>query len=355
MTRSGRKSAIDPEAERVSLVVPTRNPGARFLEILEALASQDVEGGFQLVVVDSSSTDGTPEAAAAAGAVVERISPDQFGHGRTRNRGISIARGDLVALLTHDSLPIGPSYLRDLLAPFENERVDGVYARQFPRPDCDPLLAERLRRWSASLDTPELKVLAPGDPEASRVLFDALPPMERYLSCAFDNVASAVRRSTWQRIPFPDRSFGEDVAWGREVLLAGGAIAFEPAASVEHSHRIRMFGEFKRIYCDHRNLNALFGVLTVPSWTAVRLGWHSQRAFYAELLANQPLSRTERLFWRAYSVPYALLETAAQFLGARSNWKLAESLFWSWFDRRVRGERRTSDRASAEPSVPSAG
>ena len=92
-----------------------------------------------------------------------------------------------------------PSYLSALFAPYENERVDGVYARQFPRPDCDPLLAERLRQWSASRDVPELKVFVPGDPEASRKLFESLPPMERYLSCVFDNVASSLRRSTWER------------------------------------------------------------------------------------------------------------------------------------------------------------
>jgi rhamnosyltransferase len=325
------------DAVEVSVVIPTRNGGARFREVLTALDAQEIEGGFELVVVDSSSTDGTVEAAAAAGAVVERISPADFNHGATRNLGIARSRGRLVALLTHDSVPIGRDYLQNLLRPFERANVDGVYARQYPRPDCDPLLAERLRRWSASRSVPELNLFVPGDAEGSRKLYDKLPPMERFLSCAFDNVASAVRRSTWERIPFPERTFGEDVAWGREVLLAGGAIAFEPSACVEHSHRIRMFGEFQRIYCDHRNLNDLFEVFTVHSWHAVRHGWSSQRRFYAELLDELHLPARERLFWKAYAVPYAFLETAAQFLGARSNWKTQESRRWRWFDRRIRG------------------
>src|SRR5262249_20994050 len=158
--------------------------------------------------------------------------------------------------------------------------VDGAYARQFPRPDCDPLLAERLRRWSASRSEPTLQVLAPGDPVAARKLFDALPPMERYLSCVFDNVASAVRRTSWEKIPFPPRSFGEDVAWAREVLLAGGAVAYEPSAQVEHSHRISIVREFKRLYCDHRNLVELFELRTVHGWRAVWHGGKGQRAFY---------------------------------------------------------------------------
>ena len=71
---------------------------------------------------------------------------------------------------------------------------------------------------------------------------------------------------------------------------AGGAIAFEPTAEVEHSHRIRMIGEFKRIYCDHRNLYELFGLRNVPSWRAVWDGWAWQRNFYRELLAGLTLT-----------------------------------------------------------------
>ncbi len=317
-------------------MIPTWNGGARFREVLEALGSQELEGGFELLVIDSGSRDGTPEAARAAGARVEPILQAEFNHGATRNRAIALAHGELVALLTQDALPIGKSYLAELLRPFGNPRVDGVYARQFPRPDCDPLLAERLRRWSAARDVPVLQVFVPGDAQASRALYQSLPPLERYLSCVFDNVASAVRRSTWEHIPFPPRSFGEDVAWGREVLLAGGALAFEPAAKVEHSHRIHMWGEFRRIYCDHRNLFELFELFQVRNWRAVRHGAAGQRVFYRELLDGLLLGRGRRAFWRAYSAPYAWLETAAQFLGARSLHKTRESAFWRWADRRIR-------------------
>jgi rhamnosyltransferase len=331
-----RPSAITSEPRRLSVVVPTLNAGPRFEEVLEALASQDVEGGFQLVVIDSGSTDGTREAAEAAGARVEVIDRSEFNHGGTRNRGIGLADGEVCALLTQDAVPIGRDYLANLTRPFERENVDGTYARQYPRPDCDPILKERLRQWSASRDEPVLQVLSPGDPEASRQLFARLPPIERYLSCAFDNVASAVRRSSWERIPFPEASFGEDVAWARSVLLAGGSVAYEPTASVEHSHRIDLVREFKRLYCDHRNLVDLFELRNVPSWRAVRSGWRGQIEVYRKLLEDQPLGRLERLRWRLYSIPYAFLEGAAQFLGARSHWKTEESRFWRWFDRRVR-------------------
>ena len=71
-------SAIQSEPRPVSLVIPTLNGGARFLEVLDALASQDLEGGFEMLVIDSGSSDGTPERAAVAGARVMRIKPAEI-------------------------------------------------------------------------------------------------------------------------------------------------------------------------------------------------------------------------------------------------------------------------------------
>lgn len=332
----GTASAIRSEPRSISLVIPTWNGGALFRKVLAALAEQDIEDGFEMVVIDSGSRDGTAEAAEAAGARVERIDRLEFNHGGTRNRGIALTHGERVCLLTQDARPMNRSYLANLVRPFDDSSVDGVYARQFPRDDCDPLLAERLRRWSATREKPERKRLVPGDPPASIEAFEALTPLERYLSSVFDNVASAVRRSTWERLPFPQRAFGEDVAWGRLVLRAGGTLAFEPSAEVEHSHRIRMFGEFKRIYCDHRNLFELFGLRNVPAWSNVKDGGRGQWRVYRELLDGLEIGSLQRLFWKAYALPYAYLETAAQFLGARSEWKVKVSPFWRWADRKIR-------------------
>jgi rhamnosyltransferase len=329
-------SAITSEPRPLSVVIPTWNGGPRFVELLAALARQDVDGGFQLVVVDSGSGDGTAQAAERAGALVLRIPQSEFQHGRTRNRAIAASSGAIVCLLTQDAVPLDAGYLRALASAYEDPRVDAAYARQFPRPDCDPILAERLRRWSATRTERVLQQLVPGDAGASRARYDALAPLERLHACAFDNVASSVRRSSWMRTPFPELPFGEDVGFAKALLLAGGTIAFEPAARVEHSHRIDMLREFKRLYCDHRNLHAVFGLRQVPTWRSVREGWAWGRRFYRELLAGQDLSLGARLYWRAYSIPYALAEAAAQFLGARSHWKTRESRFWAWFDARVR-------------------
>jgi rhamnosyltransferase len=286
--------------------------------LLERLARQDLDGGIELVVIDSGSRDGTPEAAERAGARVERIPPREFQHGATRNRALALTAGERIALLTQDALPTADDCLTRLFAALDDARIDGAWARQVPRSDCDPLMRERLRGWPGTSTEPRVATLAPGDPAAARSAFDALAPMERYQRCLFDDVAACVRRSTWERIPFPEVPVGEDVAWARAVLLAGGSLADQPAAEVEHSHRVSLAGEFRRIRADHANLNALFGLRLVDSWSAVWRGALGQRRHYARCLAaSADLGPLARAAWGAYAAPYALLETAAQYLGAR--------------------------------------
>jgi len=314
------------------VVIPTWNGGERFRRVLDVLARQDVPGGLQLVVIDSGSRDGTREASEAAGALVVDQDQATFNHGATRNRGIEASSGQVVVLLTQDALPISESFVSGMLKPFADASVDGAYGRQYPLPDADPILKHRLEQWSASRDEPNLQHLVQADAEKSLEFFDDLPPLERYLRCAFDNVASAVRRSSWEQRPFPPRNFGEDVAWARRILLAGGTIAYEPSAEVEHSHPISIKREFFRLYRDHKNLYELFGLQNVPSWERVRAGWRWGIVHYKELLADLDLTPGQRRYWRMYSIPYSLAETTAQFLGARSHWKASESRFWKRFD-----------------------
>jgi len=113
-----RASAITSEARALSVVIPTWNGGARFRELLLALASQDVE--HELVVIDSGSRDGTAEAARASGACVLSIPQSEFNHGATRNRAIAATHGEIVALLTQDALPMGRDYLTCIAKPFAN-------------------------------------------------------------------------------------------------------------------------------------------------------------------------------------------------------------------------------------------
>ncbi|MBI1849206.1 MAG: glycosyltransferase family 2 protein [Planctomycetes bacterium] len=189
---------------RASVVIPTLNGGAVFRDVVERVRGQKITGGeFEILCIDSGSTDGTAEAAAAAGARVVRIAKSEFNHGLTRNRGVAESRGEFVAMLVQDAMPVDDRWLETLLSPFEDPRVAGAYSRQVPRPDCSPFIKARLGAWAATQPARVVQEIR-GAAE-----YEALPPLERLRRIAFDDVASAMRRSVWAEHPYAARNFGE--------------------------------------------------------------------------------------------------------------------------------------------------
>ena len=88
---------------KASVVIPAKNGGTQFRKVFSAVLAQKTQDPFDVVVVDSGSTDGTWEyledtAKADRRLVLHRIPPAEFQHGRTRNEGIRRSTGDIVAL-----------------------------------------------------------------------------------------------------------------------------------------------------------------------------------------------------------------------------------------------------------------
>jgi rhamnosyltransferase len=297
-----------------TVLVPTLNGGAIFRRVLSGIVSQRTDFDFDLLVVDSGSADGTDALAAKAGARVVRIAKSEFNHGLTRNRGIAESRGEFVALLTQDAVPIDDGWLSPLIDVFRrDERVAGVYCRQVPRPDCNPLSRERLRRWTAT--RPDPVVQEPCTAEE----WERLPPMERLMRIAFDDVASSVRKSAWRRFPYEKRSFGEDLAWGKSVILGGWRIVFEPRSAVEHSHNNGPWYELRRLYSDHDNLRKLVGLRLIPDLRALlRESVHGPGHYCKAILADGLVPPVKKLPWMLYSPIFCWAELLGQYLGGKS-------------------------------------
>jgi rhamnosyltransferase len=244
---------------RVSVILPVRDGGATLGEVLAGIAAQDVEGGFEVVAVDSGSRDGSLDALRRHGARTIEVPREAFDHGETRNLAARSARGGYLVFLTQDAVPRSPGFLRALIAPLEGDvRLAGAFARQQPRGDADPLTRRELARWVAAGEDPRVVFVS------DLAAFDRLPPLERYGLSVFDDVASAVRRDLLLAHPFAASRFGEDLEWGHRMLRLGYGLAYAPAATVVHSHPRSARRLFRRNYLGHRLLYRLFGLRTIP-------------------------------------------------------------------------------------------
>jgi len=292
------RGAPGPPAD-VAVAIPVLNGGDRLIAALRIAARQVGVGRVELLAADSGSDDGALERCGVPGLRVFDVD-GAYDHGAVRTALVLAARAPFVALLSQDAVPVGDGYLAALLAPFADPRVAGVQARQIPRPGADPLVRASLARWTPDAAAP-MRVAPMGG-------WGALSPHDRLALARFDNVGSAVRRSTIEAVPFPPRPFGEDLAWGQKVLDAGHALAYAPDALVEHHHDPTLAELFRRNRVAHRQAAAEFGLVAVPSVPAGCLAWLAGAA--TDLRDGGPA-------WIGRGAARRAAALAGQYLGAR--------------------------------------
>jgi len=103
----------------VSVIIPTRNEASAISRVLADLPANLVT---EVVVVDSNSTDGTPEIAAKMGARV--VHEPHRGYGRACLKGLAIADAPDVVVFLDGDYSDRPAELPLLLAPIAEGRAD---------------------------------------------------------------------------------------------------------------------------------------------------------------------------------------------------------------------------------------
>jgi rhamnosyltransferase len=172
-----------------SILILTKNGGGDFAASLGAVFSQRGTEPFEVIVVDSGSTDRTLEIARRYPVRVEQISPEAFHHARTRNYAASLARGEFLVFLTQDACPASDSWLESMVSNFNDPLVGAVYGRQLPK--CGSTTERQ-----SMLDTLYGQHRIVKDP--------ARPDDLGYRHYHFSDVNSAIRRNVWEVTPFPE-------------------------------------------------------------------------------------------------------------------------------------------------------
>jgi GT2 family glycosyltransferase len=202
----------------VRVVIPAKDAAATLPRALDALAAQEVQGGFEVVVCDNASRDGTGELARAHPVVSAVVRGDGRSPGTARNLGAAGATAPALAFTDSDCVP-APGWLAAGVRALE--RAELVQGR------VDPDGGAARHPWDRTLS-----VTAPWGLFESANLF--------------------VQRAWFERvggfpagIATPDgRPFAEDVLFGWAMRDAGARTAFEPAARVEHAVEARSAAAF---------------------------------------------------------------------------------------------------------------
>jgi rhamnosyltransferase len=288
----------------VAVAVPALNAAGNWERFLKGVQQQTLPINH-FVVMDSTSTDGTPELAAAAGFTVISIARADFNHGGTRQIAIDrLTDVDVVIYLTQDAVLRNSHDFEKLVAPFADPRVGATYGRQLPRAE-----ANAMESHARLFNYPPTSLVKTWEDRHK------LGIKATFLSNSF----SAYRRTAIQSVGgFPgDTIVAEDALVAGKMLMAGWKTVYVGDAEVVHSHDYSIGEEFAR-YFD----------------TGV---YHGREAWLLESFGKADgegkrfvISELRHLAQHApYLIPGAIVRTGAKWLGynlGRNEAKLSPAL-----------------------------
>jgi rhamnosyltransferase len=197
---------------KLSIVIRAYNEAEHIERLMLGIGAQTVSPQ-EVILVDSGSTDETVAIARAHGARVVEVDSAEFTFGRALNRGCEAARGEICVFPSAHVYPLRTTWLEELVAPLGDERVVLSYGRQ---------RGNERSRFS------ERQIFAKWYPPRS-----VCPQPTHFCN----NANCAIRRSTWESMPYDETLPGlEDVAWAKAAQANGGWIAYVAEAEVVHVH-----------------------------------------------------------------------------------------------------------------------
>jgi rhamnosyltransferase len=167
----------------------------------------------EIVVVDSGSTDETLSIASSFDVQILSIAPDLFSFGHALNVGVAASTAEIAIFASAHVYPMYDTWIEQLIAPFDDERVALTYGRQQTPPGGRFSEQRLLSQWFPA--------------QSAR--------RQRHPFC--NNANAAIRRSVWEKRPYDEQLTGlEDLDWAKHAMEAGHSIAYVAEAPVVHVH-----------------------------------------------------------------------------------------------------------------------
>lgn len=214
--------SLTPFTPSVSVIVPAFNAVGTLKDCLDSLLTLDYpREKLEIIVVDNSSTDGTPDVLAGYRTLLKVYSEPVRGAGAARNHGLRRALHDIIAFTDADCV-VDKDWLRNLVPPLIDPAVGITGGKILSRRPCN-----RIERFGETIH------------DQGRVMQERLP------TAATPNWAS--RRATLFEVGLFDERFlrCQDADLSYRLFLAGFRFVYTPKAVVYHRNASALSGLFR--------------------------------------------------------------------------------------------------------------
>lgn len=302
---------------KASVIIPCYNGGTLLHQCIDACLAQEAGFDYEIVVVDSSSTDGSREyllekSKANPRLHVHVIDKADFGHGKTRNLGASLSTGELICFITQDAIPADRHWLSHMVTAMDQHPdAAGAFGRHRAHANHSTYTDHQLDLHFTGFGTGTVVYKA-----ESLQRYETDTGYRQRLHFYSDN-NSCMRRSIWLKFPYDDVPYGEDQLWADKIIRQGYAKLYVDDSVVLHSHDFNIKESYKRGKEESLFFARHFGYILKDSlWSVLKTTLYLTGKEYDFHTSRSDRSRALMKFPRMFATYFATL--IGHYQGARS-------------------------------------
>ena len=194
----------------VSIIIRTLNEERYLGDLLRAIDGQKSEFVYEVVLIDSGSTDKTLSIAEQFGCRILHISRSEFSFGRSLNRACEVAQGSYFVLVSGHCIPVDQYWLHNLIEPLKMDKAQYCYGRQLGGPETYWSGTNFLKYFQSESCMPQKEFIA--------IMLTAL--LMHKLGYKFDEDLTGL----------------EDMHLAMQLIAEGGIVGYQANAVVYHIH-----------------------------------------------------------------------------------------------------------------------
>lgn len=227
----------------VSIIIPSKNGIKTIERCLQAIRSQRTKSVYEIILVDSGSSDETITIAEKYGCKIIKILPQEFSHGYSRNLGADNTTGKILVFLNQDAIPQNDVWLEKLVAQINDSNI-ATFSRQVPYPDTHVIEKVFLNR------------IYPNFPRT--INEESIKKRNMEDSVIFSTVAAAIKKNIFNQFRFSEKIImSEDQELAVRLIRSGYNIKYVSDSEVMHSHSYSISDVFKRYFDSGRSLYSI--------------------------------------------------------------------------------------------------
>lgn len=241
---------VESVKEKISIIIPTYNGLLDLVKLIPNLINQKGFESVEIIIVDSSSSDGTKEFVEKFDAI-EFVSIEQkdFSHSYARNLGYEKSSGEYVLFLVQDALPTSEMWLYNFYGILRSNELVALSCTQVVNAEADLYSCYGIDSFNKYLELDKKRT------KITEKFIDDVSITRKLVQ--LDNVACFFDASEFGKYRFRGK-YAEDLDMGQRLVKDSKRIATTSEVSVIHSHLRPAYYYMKRALVETDVLNSIF-------------------------------------------------------------------------------------------------